>query len=91
LSGGVSKLRQDRFTNFSSANGLLSNTVNSMLESSDGTMWFGTPAGLSALSNGRWQSYTAKDGLSSEDVNCLLEDSTGVLWIGTSAGLEFRA
>jgi ligand-binding sensor domain-containing protein/signal transduction histidine kinase len=90
LSAGISRLREGRFTNYSSAGGLLSDTINSILEGSDGAMWFGTPAGLNALRNGRWESYTAKDGLPSEDVNCLLEDSRGVLWIGTSAGIGFR-
>jgi ligand-binding sensor domain-containing protein/signal transduction histidine kinase len=91
LSGGVSKLSGGRFTNITIANGLISNTVNAILESSDRTMWFATPSGLSALSKGRWQTYAAKDGLPSENVNCLFEDSTGVLWIGTAAGLAFRA
>ena len=49
LSGGVSKLSNGKFTNYTTANGLASNTVASILEASDGTMWFATPTGLSAL------------------------------------------
>ena len=64
--------------------------LTSILEGSDGTMWFATPGGLSALSKNRWQGYTGKEGLPSDNVYCLLEDSTGVLWIGTAAGLAFR-
>jgi signal transduction histidine kinase len=68
-------------------NGLSSNTVSSIADGADGTMWFGTPMGLSALRNGKWRTYTMRDGLPSENVNSLLEDSKGVLWAGTTAGL----
>jgi signal transduction histidine kinase len=90
LSGGVSRLTDGKFTNYTTANGLASNTVASILEATDGTMWFATPTGLSALARNHWQTYKAADGLPSDDVNCLLQDSEGVLWIGTAAGLAFR-
>lgn len=85
LSGGVSKLSNGRFTNYTITDGLISNTVTSILETSKGTVWIASPIGLSALSNGRWQTYAAGD------VNCLFEDKAGVLWIGSAAGLSFRA
>jgi signal transduction histidine kinase len=87
LSGGVSSFREGQFTTYTTANGLASNTVSSIAEQADGTMWFGTPNGLSALSKDVWRTYTVRDGLSSPDVNCLLMDSTGILWIGTADGL----
>ena len=89
LNGGISELRNGRFTNYTTANGLASNTVSSIAESTDGTIWFGTPSGLSAMSKNGWRTYTVKDGLPSEDVNCLLQDSTGALWVGTANGLAF--
>jgi signal transduction histidine kinase len=91
LSAGVSRLRDEHFTNFTEADGLASNTISAILETSDGTMWFATPGGLSKLSGGRWTTFRSNAGLPSEDVNCLLEDSAGVLWIGTAAGIAFRA
>ncbi len=90
LSGGVSRLIGGRFKIFTIASGLLSNTVASILESADGTMWFATPGGLSSFSRGSWQSFTTADGLPSDNVNCLLEDAAGVLWAGTAAGIAFR-
>src|SRR5882672_2792913 len=65
------------------------NTISSIAEGPDGTMWFGTPKGVSAMSQKGWRTYTANDGLPSEDVNCLLRDSTRILWIGTAEGLAF--
>ena len=87
LSGGLSRFKDGKFSNYMTANGLASNTVASVMEGSDDTMWFATPKGVSAFSKGRWQSFTLKEGLPSEDVICLFEDSSGVIWIGTGRGL----
>ena len=89
LNGGVSELKDGRFTNYTTTDGLAANTISSIAEGADGTMWFGTPNGVSALSQKRWRTYSGKDGLPSEDVNCLLQDSTGILWIGTAEGLAY--
>ena len=75
LSGGVSRFSGGRFTTFTTADGLASNTISSIAEGPDGTMWFGTPNGVSAFAHGRWQSFTAKDGLPSDDVTCLTVDA----------------
>ncbi|HEX5226809.1 MAG TPA: two-component regulator propeller domain-containing protein, partial [Bryobacteraceae bacterium] len=90
LSGGVSRLKDGKFTTYTIAQGLASNTVASILETANGVTWFATPNGLSALADDRWTSYATRDGLPSDNVNCLYEDSTGVLWAGTAAGLAFR-
>ncbi len=89
LNGGVSQLKDGRFTSYTTAQGMSSNTVASIAEGLDGTMWFATPNGLSELSQGRWRVLSTHDGLPSMDVNCLLEDSNHTLWIGTAAGLAF--
>jgi signal transduction histidine kinase len=83
-------LRSGRFTNFTIADGLASNTIASILEASDGTMWFATPSGLSSLAGGRWATWRTADGLPSANVNCLLEDATGMIWAGTASGIAFR-
>lgn len=87
LSGGVSRLSEGKFTTYSMANGLLANTVTSIVQDSKGVLWFATPGGLNALTRTRWRGYTRRQGLPSDNVYCLLEDSSGVLWIGTAAGL----
>ena len=89
LSGGASRFTNGRFTTYTTANGLASNTVGAIEEGSDGTMWFATPNGLNALSKDRWRVYTGRDGLPPGNVNCLLEGATGVLWMGTSEGVAF--
>ncbi|MGA2420884.1 MAG: two-component regulator propeller domain-containing protein, partial [Candidatus Acidiferrum sp.] len=89
LNGGVSELKNGRFTNYTSSSGLASNTLASIAEGSDGTMWFATPNGLSSLLHGRWHTFGTRDGLPSENLTCQLIDSHGILWIGSAAGLAF--
>ena len=87
LSGGVSVLQGGRFTTLTTADGLASNTITSIAEASDGSMWLGTPGGVSAFGGGKWQSFTVDHGLPSNDVTCVAADRDGVVWVGTSAGI----
>ena len=89
LSGGVSALKNGRFTSYTTAEGMSSNTIAAITEDSNGTMWFATPSGIDSLSQGRWSALRKGEGLPSDDVNCLLFGSSDVLWIGTSAGLAY--
>jgi PAS domain S-box-containing protein len=89
VNAGVSKYWKGRFTTYSKAHGMASDTVFSIEESPDGTLWFATPNGLNAFSKGQWRVYTTLDGLPSDNVSCLLSDSSGILWIGTGAGLAY--
>ena len=89
LSGGVSRFSEGKFAIYTMANGLLANTVASIVQDSKGVLWFATPGGLNSLSKTRWRSYTRREGLPSDNVYSLLQDSSGVLWIGTAAGLAF--
>jgi signal transduction histidine kinase len=89
VSGGVSRLKNGKFTNYSIAAGLASNSVNSIIEAPDGTMWMATPAGLASFAAERWTNHSAANGLPSSDVRSIFEDSKQVLWIATSGGLAF--
>ena len=90
LNGGASRLRDGRFTTYTSANGLASDTVYAIAQKdSDGTMWFATPGGLSSFTRAGWRTYTTADGLPSENASTLFEDSAGTLWIGTLHGLAW--
>jgi signal transduction histidine kinase len=71
------------------ATGLISNSVNSIVEGNDGTMWLATPSGLVSFAGERWTNHSASNGLPSSDVRLIFEDSKQVLWIATSGGLAF--
>jgi ligand-binding sensor domain-containing protein/signal transduction histidine kinase len=87
VSGGLSRLKEGKFTTYKVVNGLASDAVTCILEASDGSMWFGTTNGLSSLSQNTWALYRSVDGLPPGRVNCLAQDSSGSIWIGTDNGI----
>ena len=87
VSGGLSRLKDGVFTNYSAGGGPVSNSVNSIVEGFDGKMWFATPGGLESFANGHWTNLSAQSGLPSSDVRTILEDSKHALWIATASGL----
>jgi ligand-binding sensor domain-containing protein/signal transduction histidine kinase len=87
ISGGLSDLENGRFTNYSTANGLLSDSISSIETSVDGTVWVATASGLSGYSSGKWTNYTSHDGLPSSMTRTIFEDTKHVLWIASDRGL----
>ena len=64
-------------------------SVRTVMEDSDGTVWFGTSGGgLGCLTNGILRWFRTQDGLASDYVTCLHRDDSGSLWIGTAGGLS---
>lgn len=86
LTGGLSRYRDGIFQNFTFRTGLASDTVTSILESSSGVLYAGTPDGLSIYNRGAWKTLSAADHLPSNAINCLVEDRAAVVWIGTANG-----
>jgi signal transduction histidine kinase/ligand-binding sensor domain-containing protein len=98
--GGLTRLRgrdgsgPDSFTadTFTHANGLAQDSVYSVYEARDGTVWAGTlSGGVSRLSNGTFTTYTIANGLASNTVASILETSDGIVWFATPNGLSALA
>ena len=91
-SGGLSVIRDKKFTTLTTKNGLASDIVKAVYQDSAGTIWIGTNGGgLSVLKDGKVTSFTTKDGLSSNVVLSLFGDDKGTIWVGTPDGLnEFK-
>ena len=86
-SGGLAAMRDGRVVAaYDTADGLAHNSVRTIYQTRDGTLWIGTLGGLSRLSAGRFTTYGATDGLSSQHVRAIHEDADGNLWIGTYGG-----
>lgn len=68
--------------------GLVNNAVFSLLQTTDGAIWFGTQDGISRFDGRNWVSYTQNDGLAGATVRTLFEDRTGAIWAATNAGLS---
>jgi signal transduction histidine kinase/streptogramin lyase len=66
--------------------GLAANIVHKIVETKDGSMWFGTISGLSRLKDGKFTNYSTANGLSNDYVRDIYEDQDGTIWIGTYGG-----
>ncbi len=70
--------------------GLSNGSIKSILQDSDGFMWFGTIDGLNKYDGIRFKTYnfskSDNESLSSDDVSCIYQDSYGRMWIGTFGG-----
>ena len=88
---GLIRLKDRAVRMFTTADGLPSKIVMTVLASHNGTLWAGCNCGgLSRFDGQRFRVYTAKDGLLNECVWSLAEDANHDLWIGTYGGGAFR-
>jgi ligand-binding sensor domain-containing protein/signal transduction histidine kinase len=91
--GGLTRLRDEqgsiRATTYTQADGLAQDSVYSIYQTRDGTVWAGTlSGGTTKFSDGRFTNYTIANGLVSNTVNSILEDSDGTMWFATPGGLS---
>jgi ligand-binding sensor domain-containing protein/tRNA A-37 threonylcarbamoyl transferase component Bud32 len=85
--GGLGRLKNGRFTTFTTKDGLTSDRVRAIHEDRQGNLWIGTSGGgLNRVRDGRVTAFTTKEGLPSDHVVAIHEDRRGDLWIGTFGG-----
>ncbi|HZS47067.1 MAG TPA: two-component regulator propeller domain-containing protein, partial [Blastocatellia bacterium] len=79
-----------KFINYSTTDGLSSDTVWSITEDNDGRMYFGTSKGLDQLdvTTGVMRHFTPADGLAGDTVNQCFKDGKGYIWIATTGGIS---
>lgn len=72
-------------TVYNQNNGIGSNEVNCIYQSSSGYIWFGTDGGLYRSNGSSFQSINLWDTDRSDvyTINCITQDATGRMWIGT--------
>jgi ligand-binding sensor domain-containing protein/signal transduction histidine kinase len=78
------------FVNYSTENGLASDTVLAIAEDDDGRIYLGTERGLDQLdpTTGRIRHFTVADGLPWNRIGHCLKDRQGNIWVATSRGLS---
>ncbi len=76
------------FVNFTTEDGLASNSVVAIHCHTDGVMWFGTwGGGVSGYDGVAWTSLDTRDGLADNRVLSIESDADGTLWFVTLDGL----
>jgi signal transduction histidine kinase/ligand-binding sensor domain-containing protein len=91
--GGLTQLRVENGSSitktYTQTDGLAQNSVYSVHQSRDGTVWAGTlSGGVSRFQNGRFTTHTTGNGLVSNTVTSILEGSDGTMWFATPSGLS---
>lgn len=86
--GGVSRFSNDRFTQFTTRDGLSNDFTTCLREDRTGALWIGTVGGgVSRYHDGRFTAFTMTEGLPSNLVRGLVEDGEGAMLVGTSRGI----
>jgi signal transduction histidine kinase/ligand-binding sensor domain-containing protein len=91
--GGLTRLSlASGFANaktYTRADGLAHDSVYSVYQARDGTVWAGTlGGGVSKFQEGKFTTYTTADGLASNTVASMLESADGTMWFATPTGLS---
>lgn len=81
-------ITQYSLKNWTSRSGLPQNSVNAILQTRDGYLWFGTEEGLVRFDGTQFTIFNHKNSpeLHQSSVACLCETRDGSLWIGTQGG-----
>jgi signal transduction histidine kinase/ligand-binding sensor domain-containing protein len=85
---GLFRVQRQSIKSLSSTQGLASDGVYPVMESSAGDMWVGSwPAGLTRVHDGRVTAFTKADGVPGL-VTALAEDRSGTIWVGSHNGVR---
>jgi signal transduction histidine kinase/ligand-binding sensor domain-containing protein len=88
-SGGVSVLRDRKFTTYTTQDGLTDDLVRSVFQDRKGMILVGTNGrGVNQYEGGKFSSLSTANGLASNVALALADDASGNIWIGTPDGLN---
>ncbi|HXU28330.1 MAG TPA: two-component regulator propeller domain-containing protein [Bacteroidia bacterium] len=90
--GGIYKYDCKSFTNYTTAQGLVDNSVMNIIEDKSGNLWFGsnTGGGICRYDGAAFTSFKTSQGLSNDIVMCMLNNKSGNYWFGTfSEGVNY--
>jgi len=88
LEGGVSRLKDGKFTNYTVNEGLSSNNIRSIYIDEDEVVWVGTENnGLNRIKDGKIDHVSTDQGLPDYNIHWISDDENGFLWISTNRGV----
>jgi ligand-binding sensor domain-containing protein/signal transduction histidine kinase len=74
---------------YTERDGLAQNSVYTVHQSANGTVWAGTlSGGVSRLKDGKFKTYTVSDGIGANSIASIAEAPDGAMWFATSGGLS---
>ncbi|MEO8447337.1 MAG: two-component regulator propeller domain-containing protein [bacterium] len=86
---GIIRYDGKRFTNLTLEKNLSGFNVFSLLEVSNGDLWFGTIGGGVYKYDGKsFELFTTKEGLAGNSIFCIMQDNAGFIWFGTENGIS---
>ena len=80
------QLNAQIITNYTTADGLLSDFVECIEADVNDNIWFGTSVGVQKFDGSNWTAYTTADGLVNDNVKVITSASNGDIWVGTDFG-----
>jgi signal transduction histidine kinase/ligand-binding sensor domain-containing protein len=85
---GLYRLYGGKVSRYRTREGLSNDTVQSLFEDREGTMWVLTARGIDAFRDLRVASMTSREGLSADLANAVLATRDGTVWINTWHALD---
>jgi signal transduction histidine kinase/ligand-binding sensor domain-containing protein len=73
--------------NFHFGNNTASNSIRSIIEADDGSLWLGTMSGVINWNGKKQRLFTTADGITHQVIRDIYKDSRNVLWISTDNGI----
>ena len=86
--GGLSVFKDEKFTNYTAANGLCDDNVWTVEVDKDENIWIGTDSCLAKFRDGKFETFTTADGLSGNNIRVIRKSANGGIWIGSDNGLD---
>lgn len=86
--GGVSILRGEAWTTYTTENGLAQDETFAAMEDRAGRIWVATESrGITRLDRGQPKTFNTGNGLASDVGYALAEDGSGAMWVATGKGV----
>lgn len=87
--GGLTIWDGQKWSNYSSVEGLPGNHVFSLHQDLKGQMWIGTNRGLALWQEGKFKVLTTNDGLFDNNIFSMATQADGSMWVGSFGGVAY--
>src|SRR5580692_1322777 len=84
VDAGLSCWQGDKLSNFTTQDGLPSDSITAVAENGSGRLWIGTQAGLAVLQDGHFKTLGGSTMFSGKPVTMLYHDQHGNMWVGAA-------